>query len=1670
MLAALGSYAQVYNNEWIDYSKTYYKFKVGKTGLHRINHSVLSAAGLGATPAEHFQLWRNGVEVPIYTSVFSGSLSASDYIEFWGEMNDGKPDKALYRNPNSQLNNKWSLETDTAAYFLTVNTSGSSQRIVNTANNVAGNTLSPEPYFMYTAGRYFRDKMNQGYAVDVGEYLYSSSYDRGEGWTSSDIGTGGTNSFTFSNLFPAATGPDAKFKIHISGNSVQTRTYKVNLNGTNLITGTNIDYFNFTRDSVALSNALFSSGSALVEVVNAATVPNNRMVVHQYELTYARLFNFGGASNFEFTLLPSAGNYLEITGFAAGSAAPVLYDLTNKKRYVTEVSGSVIKVVLQPSAEVRNLVLVNAESTNFTTVAALQSRNFVNYSLPANAADYLIISNPLLFNTSTGINPIEEYRQYRSSANGGGYNAKTFLVDDLADQFAFGIKKHPLSIRNFVAYARNNFPVQPKHVFLIGKGLHYIHQRAFEANPDINKLHFVPTFGWPASDVLLTAEGGSSVPKTPIGRLSVINGDEVRVYLQKVIEHESNQRNISPLIKDKAWMKNVVHIVGASEPGLQALLDGYMKKYTSMIQDTLFGANVTTFTKTSASSVEQINSGYLNKLFEDGITLMTYFGHSSSGTLEFNLNNPDQYNNQGKYPLFVALGCNAGNFYNFATDRLSVKETLSEKYVLAANRGTIGFIASSHFGIVHYLDISTTRMYQSLGVKDYGKSIGEIMQSTIKATFNFTTEEDFYARANAEETSLHGDPAITLNPHPKPDYAIEDDLVKLDPTFVSIADTVFNLKAKFLNIGKAINKSIVREVRRTFPDGSTEIIFRDTIPGIRYADSLSINIPINALRDKGSNKLTVTIDADSEVDEIFETNNSITKEVIVYEDEIRPVYPYNFAIVNKPGTKFYASTANPFSLLQKYRFEIDTTERFNSGALRSTDISSTGGVIEFSPLVNFMDSTVYYWRVGKVIVNAVNKWNTNSLIYKSNIETGFNQSHFFQHQKSTARGIYIDSLSRQWKFKPIVEDVFIRHGTWASSTGQEAGMSIYVNGSRSIYNACMFNSLVFVVFDPVTFQPWANPTGGLYGSGPICYSGRQNNFEFQYTDTASRRKIMEFMKDIIPSGYYVIVRNFIAGTNTTPGNYGPDWAGDTALYGKDKSAYHYLKNAGFGLIDSFTRVRPWAFIYKKDDPSYVPKMAMGADRLENITLSDGILIPSTQGYIQSPVFGPAAEWKTMRWLGNSEETTNVDKVSVNILGTQPNGKVDTLFKNIQPTTPEVDISSVNPVQYPYLSLYMENGDAVNRTPYQLKYWQLTYKPKPEGAVAPNILFTMRDTLELGESINFKMAFKNISEANFDSLKVKMLITDRNNITHVLPIQKLKPLVASDTVHVSYPIDSKIFGGMNILYVEVNPDNDQPELHHFNNFIYKNFYVAADTLNPLLDVTFDNAHILNGDIVSAKPEIVIQLKDEAKWRLLDDTSLVSVSLKHPDGSIREYRYDNDTLKFEASRTATSYGNAATVRFKPHLLVDGDYELIVQGQDKSANKAGAMEYRVSFQVINKAMISNLLNYPNPFTSSTAFVFKITGSAVPDNIKIQILTVNGKVVKEIKKEELGTLRVGTNITEYKWNGTDEFGQKLANGIYLYRVITTTNGSLLEKYRSPGENTDKYFNNGYGKMYLLR
>jgi flagellar hook assembly protein FlgD len=200
-------------------------------------------------------------------------------------------------------------------------------------------------------------------------------------------------------------------------------------------------------------------------------------------------------------------------------------------------------------------------------------------------------------------------------------------------------------------------------------------------------------------------------------------------------------------------------------------------------------------------------------------------------------------------------------------------------------------------------------------------------------------------------------------------------------------------------------------------------------------------------------------------------------------------------------------------------------------------------------------------------------------------------------------------------------------------------------------------------------------------------------------------------------------------------------------------------------------------------------------------------------------------------------------------------------------------------------------------------------------------------------------------------------------------------------------------------------------------------------------------------------------------LKEDTTGVELYLKRPCEEC-----DFERISFSSPNVVWTPATSESdfrVEYQPGQLEDGIYTIKAQASDASGNKSGATAYTVSFEVINESQITNFFPYPNPFSSSTRFVFTLTGSEIPDQIIIQIMTVNGTVVREITQDEIGPIRIGHNKTQYAWDGKDEYGDQLANGVYLYRVKVLMHG---EDIKLRPTSADKAFKHGFGKMYLLR
>lgn len=1445
LLCSFSVNAQTYNNEWVDFNQVYYKFKVGSNGLYRINQPALASIGLASVPAEQFQVWHNGTELALYTSVPSGILGVSDFIEFYGTVNDGKADKSLYKYDSLQMWDKVSLYTDTAAYFLTVK-NGSNKRYISTPNIIAGNVLPAESGFNYTLRKNFKVKQNSGFAIDYGTLLYSSSYETGEGWSSADVFPGSL--FSNHTIYLDNTGSPATLDAVIAGNSPVLRSVKLKLNGTTL-TDTLLNGYNIKRFHVTgIPLSLLSGGTANIEFVNSG-FGSDKIVVAGLELRYPHTFNFEGQSQFEFNLEAGSSKYLEISNFNFGSSAPVLYDQVNNLRLTGDVNGAVVRFVIPATASAGAFILLNTEPANVKSVQQFTQRNFVNYALPQNQGNYIIISHPNLFNDGAGNNYVEDYRAYRSSTAGGGFNAKLVDINEITDQFAYGVKHHPAAIRNFGRYATTNFAITPQYFYLIGKGLTYLDFRKYESDPNIEKLALIPTFGYPASDNLLLANRTQSYTQVSMGRLSAISGKEVGDYLDKVKQFELLQVTGPQTNANKGWMKNVAHITGAIDDlSLANLINFFMDGYKQILSDTSFGGHVYSFNKNSGQYNAVGSDKTIDDLFNEGMSYLTYFGHSSPNTLEFNLDNPQNYNNTGKYPLIMVNGCNTGNLYLFDTLRPVSKGTLSEKYVFASNKGGIGFIADTHFGLPQQLNFFTEKFDSNLSGSMYGQSIGNIMKNTMEYMIT-SYSNDFASRIHAEEITYHGDPAIRLNPFTKPDYTIEDSLVTFSPAVISVADKKVQITAKILNIGKAVNDSITVHIQHKRPDNTTRLLESRKIRATYYEDTLQVQLFINPVLDKGVNSIIVTIDPLNLVSELSETNNSITRQFTILEDEIRPVFPYEYAIVgSNSGLEFYGSTADPLAGEKEYIFEMDTSRLFNSAAKLTRSVTDSGGVIRFVPGVTLTDSTVYYWRLTTGPVTPSSRWLVSSFTcINGSPSDGYAQAHYFQYSDNSFESMALDSVDRKFRFDEKIRKLFIRTGL-APYYGWDQ-INVNLDNDQLDLFGCTY-SLQFVVYNPLTLKPWrnynVNATEGRFRSSKVCVNSASSDttrifFEYAYSGSNARKYAMDFI-DSIPAGYIVSVTNLNHISNSTFINA---WKADTAILGSEKSLWHKFHEMGMHQVDSFTSNRPFLFVFKKGDTVNFPvRQHVGA--AVNLQIADTFLLAGkvVSGSVQSPWFGPATSWKNFKWDTTGSSETNISYYD--IFGQMPNGD-ENLLASVYGSK-DTSLSFIDASIYPKLRVQMHNTDPQNAIPAQLKYWMITSDNFPEGAISPNLFFQCADTLNTADSVKLRVAFKNISNVSFDSIKVRLTVTGADGIPHVFNNlangAKLKPLIAGDTAIITYIVPLANFPGNNELKLEVNPENDQPEQFLFNNILYKQLYVA-DLHCSGDDITF-NAATFNGN--------------------------------------------------------------------------------------------------------------------------------------------------------------------------------------------------------------------------------
>lgn len=239
-------------------------------------------------------------------------------------------------------------------------------------------------------------------------------------------------------------------------------------------------------------------------------------------------------------------------------------------------------------------------------------------------------------------------------------------------------------------------------------------------------------------------------------------------------------------------------------------------------------------------------------------------------------------------------------------------------------------------------------------------------------------------------------------------------------------------------------------------------------------------------------------------------------------------------------------------------------------------------------------------------------------------------------------------------------------------------------------------------------------------------------------------------------------------------------------------------------------------------------------------------------------------------------------------------------------------------------------------------------------------------------------------------------------------------------------------------------------------------VISDNLGPDVKVFMNNEDFASGGITDEKPLLLVKLKDES------GINTVGNGIGHDlTGMLTFIQDENENIYnlndyYEADLDDFTSG---TVNYPLSKLPVGKHILKVKAWDVFNNMGeGSTEFIVASNA-NMAL-EKVLNYPNPFTTKTEFMFEHNLPGQELEVLVQIYTVSGKIVKSIRKELTPIENDGYRVRGIEWDGLDEYGDRLGRGVYIYKVTLRATGPAPSGSEQPRIQK----NSDYQKLVILK
>ncbi|MBO6515921.1 MAG: type IX secretion system sortase PorU [Bacteroidia bacterium] len=205
-------------------------------------------------------------------------------------------------------------------------------------------------------------------------------------------------------------------------------------------------------------------------------------------------------------------------------------------------------------------------------------------------------------------------------------------------------------------------------------------------------------------------------------------------------------------------------------------------------------------------------------------------------------------------------------------------------------------------------------------------------------------------------------------------------------------------------------------------------------------------------------------------------------------------------------------------------------------------------------------------------------------------------------------------------------------------------------------------------------------------------------------------------------------------------------------------------------------------------------------------------------------------------------------------------------------------------------------------------------------------------------------------------------------------------------------------------------------------------IADDKKGPDVDLFMNDESWVFGGTTNPSPLLLCKVFDE------NGINTVGNGIGRDITAILDAGTENEqtiVLNDFYQATLDSY-QEGEVRYNMENLTPGKHTLKVRVWDVYNNVS---EDNTEFVVASgdQLAINNLLNFPNPFTTSTDFHFDHNKSGQGLDVLIQVVTPTGRVVKSFNSS---TTQADGHFDDIHWDGKDEYGDQLARGVYLYKI----------------------------------